>query len=113
MKDGGPAYGFITAAINKGMDVVSANKGPFVLYFDQLKKLAEANNSRLFISAATGAALPTLDVGKFSTVGAKISSIEGILNGTTNFILTKMYMENASYAEALKEAQAMGFLQCL
>ena len=111
LQDGGPAYGFITAAINKGMDVVSANKGPFVLYFEQLKKLAEVNNSRLFISAATGAALPTLDVGKFSTVGATISAIEGILNGTTNFILTKMYLEKASYADALKEAQAMGIAE--
>ena len=111
LKDGGPAYGFIKAAISKGMDVVSANKGPFVLYFDELKKLAEANKCRLFISAATGAALPTLDVGKFSTVGAKITSIEGILNGTTNFILTKMYAEKVSYADALKEAQALGIAE--
>ncbi len=111
LKDGGPAYSFITASIMKGMDIVSANKGPFVLYFDELKKLAEARNSRLFISAATGAALPTLDVGKFSTAGAKITSIEGILNGTTNFILTKMYAEKASYADALKEAQALGIAE--
>ena len=111
LKDGGPAYHFVTAAILKGMDVVSANKGPFVLYFDELKKLAEANKSRLFISAATGAALPTLDVGKFSTVGAEITSIEGILNGTTNFILTKMYLEKTSYADALKEAQALGIAE--
>ncbi|MDR3563117.1 MAG: homoserine dehydrogenase [Negativicutes bacterium] len=111
LKNGQPAYGFITAAIEKGMDIVSANKGPFVLYFDQLKKLADANKSRLFISAAVGAALPTLDVGKFSTVGASVTLIEGILNGTTNFILTKMYVEKSSYADALKEAQAMGIAE--
>ena len=111
LKDGGPAYSFIKAAISKGMDIVSANKGPFVLYFDELKKLAEVNNSRLFISAATGAALPTLDVGKFSTVGAEITAIEGILNGTTNFILTKMQVEKTSYADALKEAQALGIAE--
>lgn len=111
LKNGEPAYGFVTAAIEKGMDIVSANKGPFVLYFDKLKKLADANRSRLFISAATGAALPTLDTGKFSTVGATITSIEGILNGTTNFILTKMYLEKYSYADALKEAQAMGIAE--
>ena len=111
LKDGGPAYSFVKAAIGKGMDVVSANKGPFVLYFDELKKLAAANKSRLFISAATGAALPTLDVGKFSTVGAEITAIEGILNGTTNFILTKMHAEKASYAAALKEAQALGIAE--
>jgi homoserine dehydrogenase len=111
LKDGGPAYRFVTAAIEKGMDVVSANKGPFVLFFDTLKQLADANQSRLFISAATGAALPTLDVGKFSTVGAGITAIEGILNGTTNFILTKMYLEKTSYADALKEAQTMGIAE--
>lgn len=111
LKNGEPGYGFITAAIEKGMDIVSANKGPFVLFFDKLKKLADANKSRLFISAATGAALPTLDVGKFCTVGARITAIEGILNGTTNFILTKMYLEKSSYADALKEAQAMGIAE--
>lgn len=111
LRDGGPAYPFITASIMKGMDIVSANKGPFVLYFDALKKLAADRNSRLFISAATGAALPTLDVGKFSTAGARITSIEGILNGTTNFILTKMFAEKTSYADALKEAQALGIAE--
>lgn len=111
LKNGEPAYSFVTAAIEKGMDIVSANKGPFVLYFDKLKKLADACGSRLFISAATGAALPTLDTGKFSTVGSTITSIEGILNGTTNFILTKMYLEKSSYADALAEAQAMGIAE--
>lgn len=111
LKNGEPGNSFITAAVKKGMDIVSANKGPFVLFFDQLHKLAAANKSRLFISAAVGAALPTLDTGKFSTVGASISAIEGILNGTTNFILTKMYLEKTSYADALKEAQAMGIAE--
>jgi homoserine dehydrogenase len=111
LKNGEPGNSFITAAIEKGMDIVSANKGPFVLFFDSLHKLAAANNSRLFISAAVGAALPTLDTGKFSTVGAKITAIEGILNGTTNFILTKMYREKSSYSDALKEAQAMGIAE--
>jgi len=111
LKNGEPGNSFITAAIEKGMDIVSANKGPFVLFYDQLHKLAAANNSRLFISAAVGAALPTLDVGKFSTVGASITGIEGILNGTTNFILTKMYLEKSSYSDALKEAQTMGIAE--
>lgn len=111
LENGEPGRSFIEAAINKGMDVVSANKGPFVLYFDALQKLAERQGSRLFISAATGAALPTLDVGKFSTLGAEITAIEGILNGTTNYILTKMAMDNSTYADALKEAQAMGIAE--
>ena len=111
LKNAEPAYSFVTAAIEKGMDIVSANKGPFVLHFDQLKRLAYAKRARLFISAATGAALPTLDTGKFSTVGSTITAIEGILNGTTNFILTKMYFDKCSYADALKEAQSMGIAE--
>lgn len=111
LKNGGPGYGFIVAALERGMDVVSADKGPFVLFFDELKKLADANHCRLFISAATGAALPTLDIGRFSTVGSEITAIEGILNGTTNFILTKMALEKSSYVDALKEAQAMGIAE--
>ncbi len=111
LQDGGPAYQFVTAAIGKSMDIVAANKGPFVLHFARLKELAARSGSRLFISAATGAALPTLDVGKFSVAGAGITAIEGILNGTTNFILTKMYREKTSYADALKEAQAMGIAE--
>jgi homoserine dehydrogenase len=111
LRDGGPAYKFVTAAIGRGLDIVAANKGPFVLHFARLKELAAASGSRLFISAATGAALPTLDVGRFSIAGAGITAIEGILNGTTNFILTKMHREQASYADALKEAQAMGIAE--
>ena len=109
--DGEPAYGFIRTAIGRGMDIVSANKGPFVRYFHTLKDLAGKTGSQLFISAATGAALPTLDIGRFSTAGADITMIEGVLNGTTNFILTKMAVEGTSYGKALKEAQALGIAE--
>ena len=111
LTDGEPGRSFVETAIKKGMDVVAANKGPFVLYFEALQKLAALHNSRLFISAATGAALPTLDVGRFSTLGAEIIAIEGILNGTTNYILTKMALEQTSYVDALKQAQAMGIAE--
>lgn len=111
LKTGEPANSFVTAALKRGIDVVSANKGPFVLFFDRLKQLSASTGGRLFISAATGAALPTLDVGKYSTAGAGITMIEGILNGTTNFILTKMAREKTSYADALREAQAMGIAE--
>lgn len=111
LQTGEPAYTFVEAAIAQGMDVVAANKGPFVLYYDRLKKLAAASGSRLHISAATGAALPTLDVGKYATAGARITAIEGILNGTTNYILTRMQLDQCDYAAALKEAQIMGIAE--
>ncbi len=111
LRNGEPAYSAVTVALEKGMDIVSADKGPFVLYYDKLKKMADVSRSRIFISAATGAALPTMDIGRFSTAGSTITSIEGILNGTTNFILTKMNLEKSSYADALKEAQIMGIAE--
>ena len=111
LTNGQPGKDFVEAAIAKGMDVVSADKGPFVLFYDKLHEMAKKSGSRLFISAAVGAALPTLDVGKFSLPGAKVTMIEGILNGTTNFILTKMLQEKASYADSLKEAQSMGIAE--
>ena len=63
------------------------------------------------MSAATAAALPTLDVGQTGLAGAQILRIEGILNGTTNFILTKMQDEGYQYLDALQEAQARGIAE--
>ena len=63
------------------------------------------------MSAATAAALPSLDVGLFATAGAKVTSFEGILNGTTNYILTRMHKDQCPYDEALKEAQKLGIAE--
>ena len=111
LKDGEPATSHMYAAISRGMDVVAANKGPLVLFYADLKANAAQTGSRLFISAATAAALPTLDVGILSTAGAEVLSFEGILNGTTNYILTKMRLEGTDYAAALKEAQVLGIAE--
>ena len=63
------------------------------------------------ISAATAAALPTLDVGLICLAGANVLAVEGILNGTTNYILTRMHLEKCSYETALKAAQEMGIAE--
>ena len=63
------------------------------------------------MSAATAAALPTLDIGIFCLAGAQVMTIEGILNGTTNYILTRMHTEKCAYEIALKEAQQMGIAE--
>jgi homoserine dehydrogenase len=75
-----------------------------------LRDLAGRYHVYLKYSAATAAALPTLDVALYSLAGAQILSVEGILNGTTNFILTRMG-EGSSYSEALKEAQEKGIAE--
>ena len=109
--DGGAAKGHIFGAIDKGMEIVSANKGPFVLFYKEVFKKARENNCGLHISAATAAALPTLDVGITCLAGTRVSLAEGILNGTTNYILSEMRNNGTAYDTALKEAQKLGIAE--
>jgi homoserine dehydrogenase len=109
--DGEPGLTHIRTALGKGMHVITAAKGPLVLRFGELKALADQKGVSLKFSAATAAALPTVDVGEFCLAGAEILSIEGILNGTTNYILTRMHREGIDYEEALAAAQALGIAE--
>ena len=109
--DGEPARAHISAALNRGLDVVSANKGPLVLFHREILALAKNTGRRIFMSAATAAALPTLDVGLMSTAGANVLAAEGILNGTTNYILTRMHVDLCEYEAALKAAREMGIAE--
>jgi len=108
IKDGEPGLTHIRTALQHGRHVVTAAKGPLVLRFNELKELAERSKVKLMISAATAAALPTLDVGLSCLAGTEVLSAEGILNGTTNYILTRMHEDGCPYFEALAEAQKMG-----
>lgn len=108
---GEPGLRHMRAALRRGMHVVAANKGPLVLRYAELQELAHTHQALIYMSAATSAALPTLDVGETCLAGAKILGIEGILNGTTNFILTKMQDEGYSYRDALHAAQAQGIAE--
>jgi homoserine dehydrogenase len=110
LRTGEPGLGHIRTALAAGWHVVTANKGPLVVDFKGLRGLADAQRRSLRFSAATAAALPTLDIGLYSLAGAGVLSIEGILNGTTNFILTRMG-EGISYKRALKEAQDKGIAE--
>ncbi len=111
LTDGQPGRGHMMAALEHGMDIVSANKGPLVLYFRELRELAGAKGRRIFMSAATAAALPTLDVGMICLAGTRVISIEGILTGTANYILTRMHKDKSSYGSALQEAQKLGIAE--
>ena len=110
LKTGEPGLSYITSAFHGGWHAVAASKGALVVGFPALKALAAENGVFLKFSGATGAALPTLDVGLFSLAGARIEGIQGILNGTTNYILTRMG-EGLDYAEALQEAQTRGIAE--
>jgi homoserine dehydrogenase len=109
--DGEPGTTHIKTALQRGMEVVSANKGPLVLFYRKIHEMARRHHCGVHMSAATAAALPTLDVGTFSLRGASILSIEGILNGTTNYILSRMTDDGCRYDEALREAQELGIAE--
>ncbi len=110
LKTGEPGLTHISDALENGWHVAAASKGALVLKFRELNDLAAKRGVRLMASGAAAAALPTLDVGIGSLSGAEVLGIEGILNGTTNNILTKME-EGVSYAQALAEAQARGIAE--
>jgi homoserine dehydrogenase len=110
LRTGEPGLEHIQKALENGWHVVTANKGPLVVAAKSLLKLAREKGLSLKFSGATAAALPTLDVGLFSLAGAEVLSIEGILNGTSNFILTKMG-EGATFREALEDAQVRGIAE--
>jgi homoserine dehydrogenase len=108
---GEPGLRHMRAALRRGLHVVAANKAPLVLCYAELQALSQEHQGQIYMSAATAAALPTLDVGQTCLAGAQILSIEGILNGTTNFILTKMQDEGYQYLDALQEAQTRGIAE--
>lgn len=108
--DGEPALGYAHRALDRGWHVVTANKGPLVVDLGNIRKKAAENRVSLGLSGATAAALPTLDVALHSLAGTEIHRIEGILNGTTNYVLTQMG-EGKEYAAALEEAQQKGIAE--
>lgn len=105
---GEPGISIAKHAINKKMDIVFLSKGALVTNFKDLSRLAKDNNVRLKYSGATAAALPTMDVGHYSLAGAEITAIKGILNGTTNYILTEMFNKDIDFEQAIKLLQDKG-----
>jgi homoserine dehydrogenase len=111
VEHGEPGLSHIRTALKRGMHVVTANKGPLVVAFAELRELARLHDRRLMYGPATAAALPTVSVGTYELAGSRVTGIEGILNGTTNYILTQMGERGVSYEEALKEAQSLGIAE--
>ncbi len=111
IETGEPALSHIRAALSHRMHVVSANKGPFIRHYPSLKAEVRARDVALKFSAAAAAALPAIDVAETCLAGAEIQGIEGVLNGTTNYILTKMRTEEWAYEEALADAKRLGIAE--
>lgn len=108
---GEPAADHIRSALEHGMDVVAASKGGLVAHGPELRTAAARAGRRIRYGAATGAALPALDMLEFGLAGAEVERIEGILNGTSNAILTAMRLGGTDFDEALRDAQARGIAE--
>ena len=106
-----PAKEFIAKAFENGKSVVTANKDVLAKYGAELFPLAEAAKRDFMFEASVAGGIPILQTMKTSLAANKFSSIMGIVNGTTNYMLTKMSQEHMDYDEVLKEAQAMGYAE--
>ncbi len=111
LQTGEPGLTNFKTAIASGMDIVTLTKGALVKDFSGLINLSKSKGLVIKFSGATAAALPTIDMAEYCLAGSTINSIKGILNGTTNFILTRMSQEKVSYDSALKEAQELGIAE--
>ena len=110
LETGEPAITHIRTAFQAGKHVVTSNKGPVALAYKELKALADANGLLWGIEGTVMSGTPALRLGTTALAGCTIRAVQGILNGTTNFILTRME-SGASYAEALAEAQRLGYAE--
>lgn len=106
-----PAYEYTQNALKKGKSVVSSNKELVAAHGAELLKLASQNNVNYFFEASVGGGIPIIRPMHLCLAANEIEEIEGILNGTTNFILTKMIKEKMDFETALKQAQDLGYAE--
>jgi homoserine dehydrogenase len=102
---------YVQAALEAGKHVITANKDLIALHGAELQHLADQHHCELQYEAAVGGAIPIVRVMKQSFAADQIQEVMGIVNGTTNFILSKMTEEGTSYEGALREAQALGYAE--
>lgn len=108
--DGQPGKNHIITAMKSGKNVITVNKGPLALEFPSLIELAEYNRIAFKFSGTVGGGTPILEFAKRCLKGDRIISFEGILNGTTNYILSKMY-EGLNFSQALRDASEKGYAE--
>ncbi len=106
-----PAGEYVEAALGRGVSVVTANKALMAQRGTALARLAHAHGADLFYEAAVGGAVPILRALRTSLAGERIERVMGIVNGTTNFILSEMTDHGSDYGDALAEAQRRGYAE--
>lgn len=110
LQTGEPATTYISEALSRKKHVVTTNKGPIALHYDTLTQLARVHEVKLGVEGTVMSGTPTLRMGMHCMLPAGVTRVQGILNGTTNYILTQME-SGMSYADALAEAQAQGYAE--
>lgn len=106
-----PASSFMLQAMEHGKHVVTANKAAVAANYQKLTEAAERNNVQFLYEASVGGGIPVLTSIQNELQGNNFLEVMGIVNGTTNYILTKMTEEGADYQDVLKDAQAKGFAE--
>lgn len=110
LQTGEPAISHVRRALDRGLHVVTTNKGPIALHYAELNALARARGVGLGVEGTVMSGTPTLRLGQELLAAAGVWGVEGILNGTTNYILTQMEA-GLDYAVALQQAQANGYAE--
>lgn len=105
------SYQYITESLKAGKHVVTANKAVVSKYFEELSNLADENSLAFLYEASVGGGIPVLKPLKEQVALNEIIQVKGILNGTCNYILTRMVEEGLEYDEALKSAQELGYAE--
>ena len=111
LQTGEPGASHIRAALEKGIPVVTANKGPLLRHYKALTTLAREKGTDLRFEGTVAGSIPTLNLHEFCLPGNPVQRIDGILNGTSNYILTRMAEEGLGFDDALKEAQELGYAE--
>ena len=106
-----PAYTFVKAALEKGKSVCTSNKELVAKHGPELINIAREHNRNFLFEASVGGGIPVIRPLNECITADEINSITGILNGTTNYILTKMSKEGLDFDTVLKEAQALGYAE--
>lgn len=104
-------YDYIKSSLEKGKDVVTANKSVISKYYDSLHEIAAKEGRSLLYEASVGGGIPIIKPLKEEILINDIESIQGILNGTCNYILSRLFQEKISYGEILKDAQRLGYAE--
>ncbi len=107
----GAAYQFTKACLEKGKSVCTSNKELVAKHGPELLALAKANNCNYLFEASVGGGIPIIRPLNSALTAEKIEAVMGIVNGTTNYMLTKMEREGADYKDVLKQAQALGYAE--